>query len=96
MTNIEALIKFVDRLIDNATETDTDGIEYFKDLNIPACELNDLHERVIKAKEELRSKKEDRVWSIYKLCMEANFDSRESLDKAIKTVNYFTTNYTEK
>jgi len=96
MTNIEALIKFVDRLIDNATETDDDGVEYFKDLNIPACEITDLHERVIKAKDELRSKKEDKVWSIYKLCMEANFDSRESLDKAIKTVNYFNTNYTDK
>ena len=96
MTNIEALIKFVERLIDNATETDTDGVEYFKDLNIPACEFNDLHERMIKAKDELWSKREDRVWDIYKLCMEANFNSKESLDKAIKTVNYFTTNYTEK
>lgn len=95
MTNIEALIKFVERLIDNATETDDDGVEYFKDLNIPACELNDLHERVIKAKSELQSKREDRVWDIYKLCMKANFDSKVSLDKATKTVNYFTTNYTE-
>ena len=96
MTNIEALIKFVDRLIDNATETDDDGVEYFKDLNIPACEITDLHEKVIKAKDELRSKKEDRVWDIYKLCMEAVYDSEKSLDKATKIVNYFNTNYTDK
>ena len=96
MTNIEALIKFVERLIDNATETDDDGVEYFKDLNIPACEFNDLHERVIRAKKELQSKREDRVWNIYKLCMEADCDTKESLDKATKIVNYFTTNYTEK
>lgn len=96
MTNIEALIKFIDRLIDNATETDTDGIEYFKDLNIPACELNDLHEKVIKAKAELKSNQEERVWQLFKHYLSTGCDYNTALREAIDNTNWYNAHLKEK
>ena len=96
MTNIEALIKFVERLIDNATEIDDDGVEYFKDLNIPACELNDLHERVIKAKAELKSNQEERVWQIFKHYLSTGCDNDAALRGAITVTNWYNVHLKEK
>lgn len=96
MTNIEALIKFVERLIDNATETDDDGVEYFKDLNIPACEITDLHERVIKAKAELKSNQEERVWQMFKNYLSTGHDNDAALRGAITATNWYNAHLKEK
>lgn len=64
MKSILVLIKHLECLIEKAIQLDDDGIEYFEDLTIPACELNDLEEMVKTAKEEINSEKEHRMWEL--------------------------------
>lgn len=91
MNSIESLVKFIKHLIDKATELDPDGIEYFKDLTIPACEITDLYDRVKKAEEELQSKDEERLWQLFLSVADHNITSPivKVFDHSVKALNVY-------
>lgn len=67
MKNINILIKHLESHLEKTIEVDEDGIEYFnEDLVIPACDLNDLNILLTEAKKELASKRNERIWELFK------------------------------
>lgn len=91
MNSIESLIKFIKRLIDKATEFDPDGVEYFEDLTIPACEINDLYDRVKKVEEELSFKDEEKLWQLFVKTSELNpgVSIKKVFEHAVSLLNLY-------
>lgn len=64
MKKAELLIKHLNSLLNKATDTDIDGVDYWTDLTIPACDLQDLSVLVRDAQKELNNKMWDEFFTL--------------------------------
>lgn len=79
MKKTELLIKHLNSLLERATVTDTDGVDYWTDLTIPACDIQDLSVLVRDAKKELDSKEWDEKFELLNTRLKnTNWESLQS------------------
>lgn len=87
MKKTELLIKHFNILLERATDTDGDGIDYWKDLNIPACDMQELAILIHSAEKEVKSKEEDELFNLLVARLQIKDSLSESswIDKSAKT-----------
>lgn len=72
MKYTELLIKHIKAKLEKATDVDEGGVEFWKDLSIPACDMQDLSNLVNGAEKELKDKKWEDMLGLLKARVAGN------------------------
>jgi hypothetical protein len=89
MNHIKVLLQLLNNILSRATEVDEDGVEYFEDFTIPSCELHDLSKVKEKAEDELASKREERLWEVFRSLVAAGYKDEDAYTRAFRTVSVY-------
>lgn len=101
MKDIKRLLTTLKHHIDNATDIDSDGVEYFVDHTIAACDIKDIADMLGAAEKALENKVDERVWEIYCKMVASHRATGKSnyellMDEARKAVSVFNAEFDKK
>lgn len=66
MMNSRKIIKYLQYIIERATEVDENGVEYYKDIELSACDIEELSAIRNELIKEQQTDKTQKLWEIYK------------------------------